>query len=68
MPKLDVSQVWSKCEKFFIFFVLCEKGVEMIFGDVLDRNKTCLSKTKNSDYTKSLNWILLKVLVHDFGQ
>ena len=40
----------------------------MIFADVLDRNKTCLSKTKNSDFTKSLNWILLKVLVHDFGQ
>ena len=37
----------------------------MIFGDVLDRYKTSLSKTKN---TKSLNWISSKVLVHDFGQ
>ena len=40
----------------------------MIFGDVLDRYKTCLSKIKNSDFTKSLNWISSKVLVHDFGQ
>ena len=40
----------------------------MIFGDVLDRYKTCLSKTENSDFTKSLNWISSKVLVDDFGQ
>ena len=40
----------------------------MIFGDVLDRYKTCLSKTKNSDFTNSLNWISSKVLVDDFGQ
>ena len=55
-------------KNFSFFFVLCEKGVEMIFGDVLDRYKTCLSKTENSDFTKSLNWISSKVLVHDFGQ
>ena len=58
---------WSKNGNFFSFFFLGKIGQENVFYDILERKNTFLNY-KNKKLKNSKNCIMLKRLIHCFGQ
>ena len=71
VPKFDFSKglVHELGQKFEIssWFVFGKIGLEIVFGDVLDRKQLFPNYT-NVDFAWSSHWIFPKGLIHDFGQ
>ena len=53
--------------KFLLGLYLGKTGLEIVFGDVLDR-KQAFPDYKNVNFTWSSHWIFPEGLIHDFGQ
>ena len=53
--------------KFLLGLYLGKIGVEIVFGDVLDR-KQAFPEYKNVDFTWLSHWIFPRGLIHDLGQ
>ena len=59
--------VLVKNVKFLLGLYLGKTGLEIVFGDVLDRKQAFLDY-KNVDFTWSSHWIFPEGLIHDFSQ
>ena len=59
--------VLVKNVKFLLSLYLGKTGLEIVFGDVLDRKQAFLDY-KNVDFTWSSHWIFHEGLIHHFGQ
>ena len=53
--------------KFLLGLYLGKTGLEIVFGDVLDR-KQAFPDYKNVDFPWSSHWIFPEWLIHDSGQ
>ena len=59
--------VLVKNVKFLLSLYLGKTGLEIVFGDVLDRKQAFLDY-KNVDFTWSSHWIFPEGLIHHFVQ